>query len=196
MRRFAPLAIVMVVLTAAGLALSGHLPKLHEAVKEIEYPLRHEDVIRQQAKDKGIDPALIAAVIYAESRFVDGRTSSAGARGLMQITPETAADIARRSGGTTFKTEDLATPQLNIAYGSYHLKYLLERYDGRVLPAIAAYNAGPGNVDRWIAEEAAQGRELTADVIPFPETREYVKKVLAAKDEYRRRYGAELGPRP
>lgn len=196
MRRLLPLTVVATVIVLGGLALSGHLPRLHEAVTELEYPLAHEDIIAQQGREKAVDPALIAAVIFAESHFVEGRTSSAGALGLMQITPETAADIARRSGGTTFTTADLASPQLNIAYGTYHLRFLLDRYGGRVLPAVAAYNAGPGNVDRWIAEEAANGRDLTVDRIPFPETRAYVGKVLSARKEYRHRYGPELGPLP
>ena len=196
MRRLVPLVVVTAAVIAGGLALSGHLPHLHEAVTELEYPLRHEDIISQQGRDKGVDPALIAAVIYAESRFVEGRTSSAGALGLMQITPDTARDIARRSGGIQFTTDDLASPQLNIAYRTYHLRFLLDRYAGRTLPAIAAYNAGPGNVDRWIADEARNGRELTVDRIPFPETRAYVSKVLTARKEYRRRYGPELGPMP
>lgn len=195
-RRWLPLAVVTALFVGGAWALSGHLPKLHDAVTELEYPLRHEDIIRQQAAEKGVDPALVAAIIYAESRFVEGRESSAGALGLMQITPDTAADIARRSGGVDFETGDLATPQLNIAYGTYHLRYLLDHYEGRVLPAVAAYNAGPGHVDRWIAEQAAQGRELTVESIPFPETRSDVEKVLTARPEYRARYGAELGPDP
>ncbi|MCU0258581.1 MAG: lytic transglycosylase domain-containing protein, partial [Solirubrobacteraceae bacterium] len=150
-------------------------------------PLRHDDIIRQQARDKGVDPALIAAVIYAESRFVPGRTSAAGAQGLMQITPDTARDIARRSGGTQFVLEDLDTPQVNIAYGSYLLREHLDRYDGDVAAALAAYNAGPGNADRW------GGSSLRAQDIPFPETRAYVAKVLEAQRQYRERYAAELG---
>lgn len=192
-RRLLPIAVVTVALVAGAGALSGHLPRLGDQVAELEYPLSHEDVIRQQSDEKGVDADLIAAVIYAESRFVDGRVSHAGAIGLMQITPDTAADIARRSGGIRFETGDLDDPQLNIAYGTYHLKYLLDRYAGRVLPAVAAYNAGPGHVDEWIAREAAAGRELAPESIPFPETRAYVKKVLRARDEYRARYAAELG---
>lgn len=188
-----PVVLVTAAIAGAAVVVSGHLPKLHDTVAELEYPLRHEDVIRQQAAEKGVPADLIAATIYAESRFVDGRTSHAGAIGLMQITPETAADIARRSGGTQFETGDLADPQLNIAYGTYHLKFLLERYGGRVLPAVAAYNAGPGNVDRWIAREAETGRELTVARIPFPETRAYTEKVLNARREYRQRYRTELG---
>jgi soluble lytic murein transglycosylase len=169
---------------AAGLVAGG---AFDHAVKEITLPLRHDDIIRQQAREKGLDPALIAAVIYAESRFVPGRTSSAGAQGLMQITPDTARDIARRSGGTQFVLEDLDTPQLNIAYGSYLLREHLDRYDGDVAAALAAYNAGPGNADRW------GGSSLRVQDIPFPETRAYVAKVLEAQRRYRERYPAELG---
>ena len=119
-------------------------PQFHHAVREITLPLRHEDIIRQQAHDKGLDPALIAAVIYAESHFRDGQTSAAGALGLMQITPATAHYIAHKSGGTQFVVDDLATPQVNIAYGAYYLRYLLSRYGGNETFALAAYNARRG----------------------------------------------------
>ena len=111
----------------AALAAALLWPQVHHAVREITLPLRHEDIIRQQAREKGLDPALVAAVIYAESHFRDGQTSQAGALGLMQITPATARYIARKSGGTAFVVGDLATPQVNIAYGSYYLRYLLSR---------------------------------------------------------------------
>ncbi|HEX2085573.1 MAG TPA: lytic transglycosylase domain-containing protein, partial [Solirubrobacteraceae bacterium] len=141
-----------------------------------------------QARDKDLDPALIAAVIYAESHFRD-QTSEAGARGLMQITPQTADEIARRSGGTEFEQGDLATPQINISYGSWYLSWLLRHYGGNETLAVAAYNAGTGNVDRWIAADPG----MKAGEIPFPETREYVDKVLDARREYRREYRRELG---
>jgi soluble lytic murein transglycosylase len=105
----------------------------------------------------------------------------------MQITPDTAKGIAKRSGGTAFVLEDLATPQVNIAYGSYLLRELLDRYDGDVAAALAAYNAGPGNADKW------GGASLRAEDIPYPETRAYVQKVLAARRDYRSRYARELG---
>ena len=176
----------------AGLLLAGALVALlwgtfHQAVREIALPLRHEDIIRQQAADKGLDPSLIAAVIYAESRFVAGRTSSAGAEGLMQITPDTAKGIAKRSGGTAFVLEDLATPQVNIAYGSYLLREHLDRYRGDVAAALAAYNAGPGKADEW------GGAALRVQDIPYAETRHYVEKVIRARREYRERYARELG---
>ena len=167
-------------------------PLLHHAVKEISLPLRHEDIIRQQAKDKDLDPDLIAAVIYAESKFRN-QTSSAGAKGLMQITPATAQYIADRSGGTAFELKDLSTPQVNISYGSFYLRYLLDRYGGNATLALAAYNAGEGNVDRWLAEAGRKGERFSVDDIPFPETRGYVERVQDAQRDYRREYSRELG---
>lgn len=156
------------------------------ALQELTLPLRHEDVIRQQADEKEVDAALIAAVIYSESKFRD-QTSSAGARGLMQITPEAADTIARNSEATTFELKDLGDPEINIRYGTFLLAELLERYDGDEAAALAAYNAGPGNADEW------GGSELTVEEIPFPETRAYVEEVLEKRDEYRGEYASELG---
>lgn len=156
------------------------------ALRELTLPLHHEDIIRQQSREKGVDAALIAAVIYSESKFAD-QTSSAGARGLMQITPAAARYIERRSGGTTFKLEDLSDPEINIRYGTFLLKELLVRYGGDEAAALAAYNAGPGNVDKW------GGSGLAVADIPFPETRAYVEEVLEKRREYRAAYAKELG---
>ena len=134
-----------VVVVGAALVAGG---TFDQAIQELTLPLRHEDVIRQQADEKDVDAALIAAVIYSESKFSD-QTSSAGARGLMQITPEAANDIERHSGGTTFELEDLSDPEINIRYGTFLLRELLDRYDGDEAAALAAYNAGPGNADEW-----------------------------------------------
>ena len=183
-------------LVAAALALIGAatlLPRVDDAVQEVTLPLRHEDIIRQQAADKRLDPALIAAVIYAESHFRNGQTSSAGAIGLMQVTPATARDIARRSGGTTFVTGDLHDPQVNISYGSYHLRYLIDHFGGNEAFAVAAYNAGEGNVDRWIDRARQRNEDLTIEAIPFAETRTYVQRVLDAREQYRTSYADELG---
>lgn len=157
-------------------------------------PLRHEDAIRKQAREKRLDPSLIAGVIYAESKFSDS-TSSAGALGLMQLLPSTAHFIAQRSGGTAFTTQDLSTPDINIAYGSWYLRYLLDRYGGDEVLALAAYNGGMGNVDRWVADARARGERLAVADIPFPETKAYVQRVLDARREYRRTYASELGLR-
>jgi soluble lytic murein transglycosylase len=169
----------------AGVLL-GLVGTLERGIQELTLPLKHEDVIRQQSREKQVDAALIAAVIYSESKFSD-RTSSAGARGLMQITPEAANEIERHSGGTTFRLGDLSDPEINIRYGTFLLRELLERYDEDEVAALAAYNAGPANVDRW------GGGDLTIAGIRFPETRAYVEEVLEKRDDYRETYGRELG---
>jgi soluble lytic murein transglycosylase len=172
---------------AAGLLLS--LPdKLEEGLLEFTLPLRHDDIIRQQAAEKDVDAALIAAVIYAESRFQD-QTSHAGARGLMQITPATARDIERLSGGETFVLDDLSDPDINIRYGTYWLRHLLGVYGGNEVAALAAYNAGRTNADRW------GGAALSLEDIPTAETRGYVDQVLDKRGDYRDKYAEELGYR-
>jgi len=174
----------------AVLSLAG---KADKAVREIKLPLRHEDIIRQQASEKHVDPALIAAVIYAESHFRD-QTSHAGAKGLMQLMPSTADYIASKSGGTKFERADLATPQINIAYGTWYLRYLLTKYHGNTILSLAAYNAGETVVDKWRREASESGERFTvANHIPFPETRDYVGRVLAARSQYRSSYARELG---
>jgi soluble lytic murein transglycosylase len=186
-RRLALGAAVVAVGIAAGAAL-GIFGKVDDALRELTLPLRHEDVIRQQAREKGVDAALIAAVIYSESRFRD-QTSGAGARGLMQITPAAANEIERLSGGTSFKLDDLSNPEINIRYGTFLLRELLDRYDGDEVAALAAYNAGPANVDKW------GGTSLRLDDIPFGETRGYVAEVLDKRRAYRDTYAQELGYR-
>ena len=115
-----------------------------------------------------MDPSLIAGVIYTESRFRDA-TSHAGAKGLMQLMPETADYIARKSGGTRFERADLATPQINIAYGTWYLRYLLDKYEGNTILTLAAYNAGEGKVDQWRADAAARGEKFrVAEPHPVP----------------------------
>lgn len=184
---------LLLVLAVAGIVLVVlTTPLFKRAIDHFALPLRNQDIIRQQARAKHLDPALIAAVIYAETKF-DPRPSAAGAQGLMQILPQTAEFLAHRSGAKTFTTADLATPQVNIAYGSYYLRYLLDEYGGNPMLALAAYNGGEANVSKWLAAAHAVGRRLTTDTIPFPETRAYVVKVLRVQRDYRRTYASELG---
>ena len=145
-------------LVLGGLVLCALL--IAGAVRDLTHrtlPLADAAIIRQQAAAKGLDPALIAAVIYAESKF-EPHTSAAGAQGLMQILPATAEYLAQLSGGRTFTISDLAEPSVNVAYGSYYLRYLLDHYGGNEMLAVAAYNGGLTNVDRWVAQAQAAGR--------------------------------------
>jgi len=188
-RRALP-ALAAAAATAALVALVAS--EISHEVRTGGLPLSHVEVIRQQAAAQHLDPALIAAVIYAESKF-DPRPSSAGAQGLMQILPATAYFIARLSGGTSFTASDLATPGINVAYGSYYLRYLLDHFGGNEMLAVAAYNGGVSNVDSWVARAEADGRTLTLGAIPFGETRAYVQRVLRAQRDYRAAYAHELG---
>ena len=173
-------------LVGVGIAIGISRIDVEKAIRELTLPLQHDDIIRQQASEKQLDPAMVAAVIYSESRFRD-QESHAGALGLMQITPQTARVIERLSGGKTFVISDLSDPEINISYGSYYLRYLLDRYDQNEVAALAAYNAGTGNVDRW------GGADLEESDIGFPETRAYVDEVLDKQQAYRDGYADELG---
>jgi soluble lytic murein transglycosylase len=191
-RRRSVLALGSIGVLIAAVVLA--MPLFQRAVRDFTLPLAYQDIIREQAAQKHLDPALIAAVIYAETKF-DARSSSAGALGLMQIMPQTAQFLARRSGATNFSVADLGTPAVNIAYGSYYLRYLLDRYGGSQMLALAAYNGGEANVDRWVAAARERGHRLSDRDIPFPETRAYVERVLQAQRDYRRTYRTELGYR-
>ena len=172
----------LAVLGAAAFAVWHHQP---EFVQRIRYPLRYESIVRGHAKNYGLDPALLAAVIYTESHFNPRAHSGAGAIGLMQLLPDTARGIAVRTGGNAFVVSDLYVPELNVRYGAWYLRNLLDRY-GDERTALAAYHAGQGNVDRWRREGVG---------IQFPATRSYVAKVERVKGIYASAYAKELGLR-
>jgi soluble lytic murein transglycosylase len=144
----------------------------------IRYPLRYETLVRAHARNYRLAPALLAAVIYQESKFRADARSSSGAIGLMQLLPDTARGIAIRTGGTRFRTEDLYDPDINVRYGCWYLRHLLDKYRDEGT-ALAAYNAGQDNVDRWLREHIG---------IQFAETRSYVKRVEELKKTYRKAY--------
>jgi soluble lytic murein transglycosylase len=150
----------------------------------IWYPLRYSTIVRGHAHNYDLNPALLAAVIDQESKFNADAKSSAGAIGLMQLQPATAKGIAIRTGGSKFVLSDLYNPEINVRYGAWYLHHLLQKYGGDEKVALAAYNAGQENVDRWRA--AGEG-------VQFPETRAYVAHVEKLKGIYRRTYGRELG---
>ena len=147
------------------------------------YPLRYDQIVRGHARNYELDPALLAAVIYQESKFKADARSSSGAIGLMQLLPDTAQGIALHTGGTAFRVGDLYDPEINVRYGAWYLRHLLQKYrDERT--ALAAYNAGQENVDRW--RRSGRG-------IQFSETRAYVDRVEELKQIYRDAYGNDLG---
>jgi soluble lytic murein transglycosylase len=137
------------------------------------YPLRYEQIIDGHARNYRLDEALLAAVIYQESKFEVRAESDSGAIGLMQLLPATAKGIAVRTGGSRFRVADLYDPEINVRYGSWYLRHLLDKYGGDLELALAAYNGGQGNVDRGIR---------------YPETDDYVERVEELREIYARAY--------
>jgi peptidoglycan lytic transglycosylase len=174
-RRVVPIAVLVLAVSVGFVYLRNGEPKW---LDRIRYPLRYEQIVRGHAKNYNLDPALLAAVIYQESKFRADAKSSSGAIGLMQLRPETAEGIAIRTGGMRFQVSDLYNPEINIRYGSWYLRHLLDKY-GDEKDALAAYNAGQRNVDEWRADGKG---------IQFPETRAYVDRVEHLKHVYASAY--------
>ena len=172
----------LVLLAAAGGAFA-YIQSDPDWYVRLRYPLDYEDIVTGHAKNYDLDPALLAAVIYRESKFDAQARSPSGAIGLMQLLPDTAKGIALHTGGSQFKVADLWNPEINVRYGAFYLRRLLNKY-GNVRLALAAYNAGQANVDRWRAQGLG---------IQFAETRHYVDRVQGLKAIYARAYASELG---
>jgi soluble lytic murein transglycosylase len=174
-----------VVVVAAAVAAFAYLHETKPpSYARVLYPLEYEHIIRSHARNYRLEPELIAAVIYQESKFDPRARSSSGAVGLMQLRPDTAHGIAARTGGAAFRTDDLLDPEINIRYGSWYLRHLLDKYGDDETLALAAYNAGQGNVDAWRRRGVG---------IQFEETRDYVERVRELEDIYRAAYASELG---
>lgn len=152
------------------------------------YPLAYRENIFRWADAEKLHPYLVAAVIRNESRFRPDATSSQGARGLMQVMPETGAWAAKQMG-ITFQANQLYQAEYNIRIGTWYLANLRREFGGDIVLALAAYNAGRGNVRQWLTDKRWTGEHATLDQIPFPETRLYVGKVLRDFERYRRIYG-------
>ena len=181
MRRLLWLTAVVAVVAGAFLYVDETNPPWYERLR---YPLHYSEYVRVHAREHGLDPALVAAVIYQESKFDPSARSASGAIGLMQLTPHTAKGIAIRTGGHAFRTSDLLNPEINIRYGAWYLDNLFKKYGSEKL-VLAAYNAGQGNVDRWRA--AHEG-------IQFSETRAYIDRVEDLTSIYRRAWRSQLYP--
>jgi soluble lytic murein transglycosylase len=173
---------IALVAAAAGVAAWFVLAP-PDFVQRQRYPLRYPAIVTGHARNYHLEPALLAAVIYAESKFHADAKSSSGAIGLMQLLPATAQGIALHTGGSKFETADLYDPEINVRYGAWYLRHLLDKYDDE-RRALAAYNAGQDNVDRWVASGSR---------IRFRETRAYVDRVEELKRIYRDVWRSELG---
>ena len=167
------LALLALVAAGLGVAVAAVLSAKPDWYLRTRYPLKYEAIVEGHAHNYRLEPSLLAAVIFQESKFDARAGSKAGAIGLMQLTPPTARGIALRTGGTKFQLSDLYDPELNVRYGAWYLRHLLDAFDGDVRKALAAYNGGRGNVERGVV---------------FAETAEYVERVLTARDAYRKAY--------
>ncbi|HEY2326637.1 MAG TPA: lytic transglycosylase domain-containing protein [Gaiellaceae bacterium] len=180
MRRLAAILIVAVLAGGAAVYIVKTSPPWYERIR---YPLHYSQYVRVHAREHKLDPALVAAVIYQESKFNTSAKSTSGAIGLMQLTPSTARGIAIRTHGSAFQTSDLYDADINIRYGAWYLADLFQKYRTERL-VLAAYNAGQGNVDRWRAK---------GEPIQFPETVAYVARVEHLQSVYRNAWAKQLG---
>jgi soluble lytic murein transglycosylase len=191
-RRILALFVLAGALAALGLAVHQSMPAWYA---RLWYPLEHDAAINRDARLNGLDPALVAAVAWRESGFDPLATSPRGAVGLMQVLPSTARFIESQPEPPPGRAIDLRNPEVNISFGSWYLRYLLDRHGGSVPAALAAYNAGPESLRRWREAAIARGTELRVpEDVPFDETRQYVTDVMAAWPIYRDAYGDRLGP--
>lgn len=162
-------------------------------ILRVIFPVDYWDLIRHYARQRNLDPYLMAALIAQESTFQADVRSRANAWGLMQILPSTGRQIARAIGIRGFTTARLKDPDVNIRIGMKFFQDLLARFDGDVVAALASYNAGDSRVVRWRAERPGLEPDEFIDDIPFPETQNYVKRILGTADDYRRLYGEGAG---
>jgi len=173
----------------AALILAGMLLILNSVwFWRLFYPIPHRDLIIKEAKIHDVEPLLVAAIIRTESKFYSKATSNRGAIGLMQIMPDTGKWIAQQRKERGFDPRDLFRPEVNIRYGTWYLANLSEEFNDDLVLVIAAYNGGRGNVKDWLKREQWTGEHTTLEQIPFPETRDYVKKVLRNYEIYRELY--------
>lgn len=170
-----------------ALLVAGYFCFARPALLKIRYKLEYTSLILSEAEKNDLDPALVAAVIFCESSYRPEAISRVGAKGLMQLMPATAAEVAENLGMESYQEEQLAQPEVNIALGCWYLSFLKDELQSEKA-AIAAYNAGPGRVRGWLKEYGADDEGCPL-YIPYPETDKYVQKVTAARRMY-----AELYP--
>ncbi len=170
-----------------ALVLSAVITLCLNPIIRLVYPLEYAGIIEENAKIRKLDAFLVMGIISAESGFDKNAQSHKDAKGLMQLTEDTAS-WCMGNLQVEVPEGDLANPGTNIAIGCAYLEYLIDRYDGNIETASAAYNAGPGNVDKWLGDKRYSDGKNTLTNIPFPETKDYVEKVIKRAEIYRKLY--------
>jgi len=179
------LLLVVIILLGAGTIIISS-----PSFWKLFYPLPYREAVVQRSKQFQLDPFLVAAVMRVESKFNPYAESPRGARGLMQLMPDTARWAAGQMG-LDFDEENLLEPDYNILLGCWYLANLESEFESNTVLTLAAYNAGRGNVRQWIVNEGLEGEVERIEQIPFPETREFVRRVLADYERYKWIYGRE-----
>lgn len=173
----------IVILLLAALLLYRYF-----VIPNLLYPTKYSEYVDRYSEEYELDKAVIYAVIKAESSFDADNRSRTGARGLMQIMPETGEWAAEVMGLNEYDAEKLYEPDTNIHIGCWYLRYLLDMYDGKLSAALAAYNAGLGNVSKWLVNPEYSSDGNTLDVVPYKETDGYVEKTLKYMEKYNKYY--------
>ena len=196
--RFGALALALILLIVGSVSITrtylAHQEERRrleaEAAERAQHPLYYADTITAYADAQGLDPALVAAVILCESSYDPKAESRLGARGLMQLMPDTAEWVAHKLGedGADYSFDNLYDPQTNICFGTWYLGYLSRRFNGDATKIVCAYHAGQGNVDSWLKNPQYSSDGVTLDVIPTQDTATYASRVLRARDIYRKYY--------
>ncbi|MDD5952757.1 MAG: lytic transglycosylase domain-containing protein [Oscillospiraceae bacterium] len=155
--------------------------------EKYQYPREYSDIVSQEARDNGLEEALVYAVIKAESNFDADAVSRVGAVGLMQLMPDTFRWMLYREGNTELTTDDMTDPAINIRYGCHYLAYLSSKYTALKTIA-AAYNAGDGAVDGWLEDPSYSDDGVNLKEIPYPETASYAEKIEKNYAKYKELY--------
>ena len=183
------LAVGAALLLFAIIAMLGY--RFYMRMEYQSYKMVYPEWIQAYAKEYALDPYLVAAVIDVESDNRVQVASHKGAIGLMQIMPDTGEWIAGHLG-EAYDEQRLRDPETNIRYGCWYLRFLMDRFSG-VEPVLAAYNAGQGNVRNWLQDASTSSDGRTLSHIPFPETAEYVERVLHSYERYQTLYPDVFG---
>ena len=196
--RFGALALALILLIVGSVSITrtylAHQEERRrleaEAAERAQHPLYYADTITAYADAQELDPALVAAVILCESSYDPKAESRLGARGLMQLMPDTAEWVAHKLGedGADYSFDNLYDPQTNIRFGTWYLGYLSRRFNGDATKIVCAYHAGQGNVDSWLKNPQYSSDGVTLDIIPTKDTATYASRVLRARDIYRKYY--------
>lgn len=184
-RSVLPTLLALVVLLALLLGVIWIARRPQPQVRQESYPIRYAQEVQAAAEEFSLEPAYLYAIILAESSFRPEAVSSVGALGLMQIMPETGKWLAGKFDmKDTFTVEMLTDPAINVRFGSWYLNFLLNRYDGDMRCATAAYHAGQGTVDKWLKDPAYSEDGKTLAVIAYNTTDNYVNKVMKYYEKY------------